>query len=172
MKLFGKEPSGVGSENAQDGFTLIELMVTVAVLVILVTFAAPAFQDLVESRRITTKTNLLLSSVNTTRSEAIKSGGVVTIKAVNGDFANGWCIYPGASGDACKDATPIRSYEGSDALKIDANGATQIEFNARGSLDQPEKAVSLEISPSEGQTQASHLCISLSGRASTKDSEC
>ncbi len=106
MKLFGKEPSGFASGSAQGGFTLIELMIAVILLVLLVTFAVPAFQGLVESRRITTKTNLLLSSVNVTRSEAIKRGEVVTLKAVDGDFANGWCIYVGDSGDACKDETP------------------------------------------------------------------
>lgn len=158
--------------GGQKGFTLIELMMSVALLAILVTVAVPAFQGLVESRRITTKTNLLLSSVNTTRSEAIKRGEVVTLKAVDGDFAKGWCVYAGESGGDCGSETPIRTYEGSDALNIDADGDTQIEFSPKGSLHDPANAVSLKVSPPEGQTQANYLCISLSGRASIYDSGC
>lgn len=160
-----------GKHN-QGGFTLIELMISVVLLVLLVTFAVPAFQSLVESRRITTKTNLLLSSVNATRSEAIKRGEVVTLRAVDGDFANGWCIYVGESGNACEDETPIRTYEGSDALNIDADGDTQIQFSPKGSLHDPANKVALTVSPPEGQQQPNYLCIGLSGRASVNDSGC
>ena len=160
------------NNERQMGFTLIELMISVALLIILATVAVPAFQGVVESRRITTKTNLLLSSVNTARSEAIKRGEVVTLKAVDDDFAKGWCIYVGESGGGCDSETPIRTYEGSDALNINADGDTQIEFSPRGSLHSPGNQVALTVSPPEGQTQANYLCISLSGRASVNDSGC
>ncbi|WP_077529111.1 GspH/FimT family pseudopilin [Vreelandella utahensis] len=160
------------NSERQKGFTLIELMISVALLIILVTVAVPAFQGVVESRRITTKTNLLLSSVNTTRSEAIKRGEVVTLKAVDDDFAKGWCIYLGESGGGCDSETPIRTYEGSEALNINADGDTQLEFSPQGSLHSPGNQVALTVSPPEGQTQANYLCISLSGRASINGSGC
>ncbi len=67
---------------------------------------------------------------------------------------------------------PIRTYEGSDALNIDADGDTQIQFSPKGSLHAPSNKVALKVSPPEGQQQPSYLCIGLSGRASVNDSGC
>jgi type IV fimbrial biogenesis protein FimT len=63
----------------QRGFTLIELMVTIAMVVILGTLAAPSFQQTIASSRLTTATNDLYTSLAQARSEAIKRGERVTV---------------------------------------------------------------------------------------------
>lgn len=64
---------------SQRGFTLIELMVTIAMVVILGTLAAPSFQQTIASSRLTTATNDLYTSLAQARSLAIKRGERVTV---------------------------------------------------------------------------------------------
>lgn len=56
----------------QPGFTLVELMVTIAIAAILLMLAVPSFQRLILSNRLTTAANALVDAVNTARLDAIK----------------------------------------------------------------------------------------------------
>jgi type IV fimbrial biogenesis protein FimT len=58
----------------QRGFTLIELMVTLAVAAILVAAAIPGFQSIVNSNRLAGASNELVAGLQTARMEAIRRG--------------------------------------------------------------------------------------------------
>ncbi|MDY0953427.1 GspH/FimT family pseudopilin [Stenotrophomonas rhizophila] len=67
------------SMRPSKGFTLVELMVTVAVVAILSAIAYPSFQGTLRSNRLAAGHNELLGLVNLARSEAIRNsrgGGV------------------------------------------------------------------------------------------------
>ncbi|WP_019593443.1 GspH/FimT family pseudopilin [Thioalkalivibrio sp. ALM2T] len=92
------------------GFTLIELMITIAVLVILVTLAAPAF-NLAEQRRVIGAAESALDQIQTARSEAIKQGRDIWFVSQTDD--DEWCLgisqtpgcncfEPAGAGDACE----------------------------------------------------------------------
>lgn len=66
-----------------NGFTLIELVVTIAVASILVVVAIPNFRTLLQNNRMTTHVNELLSDINFARSEAIKRRSNITICTSN-----------------------------------------------------------------------------------------
>lgn len=57
----------------QQGMTLIELLVAMAVIVILLTMGIPAVQNMTLNNRLTTETNKMLSSLLLARSEAVKN---------------------------------------------------------------------------------------------------
>lgn len=57
----------------QQGFSLVEMMVAVAVLAILAAIAAPQMQDQITGNRVTAATNELLAALAQTRSDAIRS---------------------------------------------------------------------------------------------------
>ena len=61
------------------GFTLLELIITLALAAIIVTVAVPAFQETISRNRRATQANDLVSALSLARSEAIKRGEMVTI---------------------------------------------------------------------------------------------
>ena len=72
-----------GRWTQQQGFTLIELMITIAISAILLSVAAPAYQSFIGSTALTTATNDLVAALNMARSEALKRDGQVSLRAAN-----------------------------------------------------------------------------------------
>lgn len=56
----------------RNGFTLVELMVTVAILGILAAVAAPGFNDFISRNSVASETNKLVSLLRFARSEAVQ----------------------------------------------------------------------------------------------------
>lgn len=98
-------------KKKNHGFTLIELMVTLAVFGLLAAFAAPSVTGLMRSNRLSTQTNEFISALNIARSEAVKRGTVVTLCISDGNatpncdsastsWQDGWIIFTDLNGDA------------------------------------------------------------------------
>ncbi|WP_417706967.1 GspH/FimT family pseudopilin [Rheinheimera aquimaris] len=67
--------------NNSEGFTLVELMVAVAVLAIIATVGVPSFNSLLQGNRLASASNQLLSAYHSARSEAIKRSQNVSLCA-------------------------------------------------------------------------------------------
>ena len=59
------------------GFTMVELMITLAVAVVLAVIAVPSFRNMINSNRLTTATNAMIGALSSARMEAIKRNGSV-----------------------------------------------------------------------------------------------
>ncbi len=82
--------------TANNGFTLIELMITLVVVIILVAIAAPSFNSMIRENRLTTQANNLLGSLQLAKSEAIRRGVQVTIirqSNTAGVWHEGWQVF-------------------------------------------------------------------------------
>ena len=77
------------------GFTLIELMVVLAIAAILASVAVPGFRALIQNNRLATQANELAGTMNFARSEAIKRGLSVTV-CVSTDQATCAVLLPPA----------------------------------------------------------------------------
>ena len=121
------------------GFTLIELMVVLAIAAIIATLAAPSFQRIITQQKISTAASDLLVSAMQARSEAIKNNRAVLVQPlVSTDWSRGWQIYIDTDGD--------RTFSSGDTLitkapAADTNivqdaavfaGANYIGYNASG----------------------------------------
>jgi type IV fimbrial biogenesis protein FimT len=73
-----------------SGFTLIELMVTVMVVIILGMLAAPGFQALIEKGRLRGAADDVVNLLGVSRSEAVKRQQNVSV-AISGTSA-AWCL--------------------------------------------------------------------------------
>jgi type IV fimbrial biogenesis protein FimT len=96
------------------GFTIIELMITVVVLGIALTFAIPSMQQFIMNNRMTSQLNLMSSNLAMARSEAIKqnmpvflcpSGGGTTCSASS--WENGWLVFVDRDRDMALDGTAL-----------------------------------------------------------------
>lgn len=76
------------------GFTLMELMVTLAIAAILMFLAIPSFVSFQKNTQLTSAANSLLVSINAARGEAMKRGmSVIVVPTRNGsDWTTGWVV--------------------------------------------------------------------------------
>ena len=65
------------------GFTLVELMITVAVLAVIAAIAAPSMTGLLNSNRLNGQANEMVSGLQLARSEAIRRNAPVLVCASN-----------------------------------------------------------------------------------------
>lgn len=78
-----------------QGFTLIELMVTVSIAAILMTVAVPSFTSFRRNAELTSVANKVVTSVNTARGEAMKRGMNAFLVPLNNgaDWNAGWVAF-------------------------------------------------------------------------------
>ena len=80
------------------GFTLIELMVTVAILAIMLGIGVPSFRSFIASQRVKSASYELMTSLQIARSEAIKRNGTVSVTPGSaGAWAGGWSVVSGTT---------------------------------------------------------------------------
>lgn len=110
--------------RAGRGFTLIELMVTVALLAIGLALGTPYIRDAVMNVRMTGQANDLMADLALARSEAVKRNVRVALcTSANGttcggsSWADGWLIFPDLNGNGTQDT------------------ATEVALKSRGELE-------------------------------------
>ncbi len=94
------------------GWTMVELLAVLALMVVLQTTAVPALSAALDARRLSAVTHSLYFSLQLSRSEAIKRGGrVVLCKSADGlacnrtgSWAQGWIVFHDVNNNAQVDA--------------------------------------------------------------------
>lgn len=104
--------------NAASGFTLVELMITIAVVSVLMVLAAPSLRDFIAKNRIAGVSNEFTAAILTARSEAIRRNTCVSMcvsttardalpacSPDEDDWQKGWLVFVNKTCEA-DDATP------------------------------------------------------------------
>lgn len=80
------------------GFTLVELMVVVALIAIVTTIAAPSFTAMIATMNAKSASFDLIGDLAMARSESLKRNTSVTVAPAGANWVNGWQITTTAAG--------------------------------------------------------------------------
>jgi type IV fimbrial biogenesis protein FimT len=132
------------------GFTLVELVVTLAVLAIVIGIAVPAFNALIQRNRLTTAANEMVAALQTAKLEAVRRNRRVEVcPTANGSTCSGsdWgrVLIRSAAG-------PIREFE-------TVRAGTAINAAARGASGASVALTSIAYAPSGRATASAALPV-------------
>lgn len=174
----------MNTQSRCAGFTLIELVLVVALLVLLQTLAGPSLASMANSMRLTTATNSLFSSLILARSEAIKRNSrVVVCKSATGNactttggWERGWIVFHDVNNNAVLDlgeAVLSRVQALPQAIRLTGNGpvSNYVSYTSMGTTSYPSgafQAGTLTVCPeSKIRVSAREIKISSAGRPRT-----
>ncbi|WP_313550976.1 GspH/FimT family pseudopilin [Pseudomonas sp.] len=159
-----------------SGFTLIELVVTVAILAIVATIAMPSMSYFIVKQRVSSDASELYGFLMLARAEATKRNAQISLiprqDSSNG-WSAGWCIGP-SSINSCNDASVIRSYEASGKTQINSaylSSSNRLTFRRDGTLLGGVSANSFKVSSDalkQSETDARCITINAVGQASLR----
>ncbi|WP_277759351.1 GspH/FimT family pseudopilin [Pseudomonas sp. A34-9] len=89
----------------QQGFSLVELLMGLAIGAIVLLLVSPAFATLKESNHRDQAAQALLDGLRNARTMAITRNQSVVIHGINGDWSQGWRIILDISGKGPKDSS-------------------------------------------------------------------
>ncbi len=160
--------------NTHRGFTLLELLVALAVLAILLTIAIPSFTTTLDRQRIDSAADSLASGLAFTRLEAIKRNRVVTIAPMGEDWNSGWRVFLDSNKDGIHDAGEEVLLLGpaSSTAFIHANTPVSrfVRYNARGEsvlLNNGFQAGTFRFCPRQAGDQGRVMVLNRVGRIRT-----
>ncbi|MES9896026.1 MAG: GspH/FimT family pseudopilin [Candidatus Thiodiazotropha endolucinida] len=142
-----------------QGYTLLELLVTLAIAAVLMTFVVPGFRGLIEHNNVAATSNELLGSLLYARSEAVRIETDVTFTPE----ADGWLVTTEGGVDIVD-----QTVDNENVTIIENIADNEVTYNPRGRAD---ITVGDSVDISYDGTVRSHICLSLTRRPYIKSAE-
>lgn len=176
----------VGLKNNR-GFTLIELMLTIAIAGVLLAVGIPSFQGFIANSNMAATNNSLVYSIQLARStsmERLSSAGVCVSNDPEAEdascdagagYASGWIVYADDNSNGARDAGEdvlerVAAPGNAFTFTPDATFENQIYFNDSGaSINVANVPISgkIELSYGDGEEKR-RITVSANGRVSTE----
>lgn len=103
--------------RARRGFTLIELMVTVALVAVLMVLAVPSFITFQRNAELTSTANSFLATLTAARAEAMKRQlRVFVVPKKDGDWGSGWMAFVDVEGNSAVAGSAVSWSESEDIV--------------------------------------------------------
>jgi type IV fimbrial biogenesis protein FimT len=161
---------------AQHGFTLVELMIALAVFAALLMIVLPSYSDMTLGSKLRSQANDLVAGAVLARSEAIKRNAIVRMcvsadgaSCIAGGWDQGWVVFHDADDDGTLDAgeTVLLQHQAAPSgFKITGTVAS-VRFQGTGVGATQATLTACRATPSVGG-QERVVTISLTGRASVE----
>jgi len=166
------------------GFTLIELMFTVALAAILTTLAAPSLTKLFKTNRVQTEASSFVGDLILARTEAVKRGQNVSA-CVSSDGAtclttntwqSGWIVFADSAA-ACTGTSSTspairvrKAFTGSDTFVASLASSSCVTFNREGfTSNLGTSTVTFTLHTADNLTTATRcVAVDLGGRITTQ----
>lgn len=158
-----------------DGFTLIELMITVAIMAIVLTLGVPSFRDFIMNNRITTQANEFVASIQTARSLAIRHqrpaqicvsanpAAATPACTASTDWTQGWFVWVDLDRDSAVDNNEVmrvtQPLEGT--TTFDSAARDSFTYDPRGLVDNGD---TLDLCDDRPDETGRRITISAAGR--------
>jgi type IV fimbrial biogenesis protein FimT len=166
------------------GFTLVEMMITIAVMALVLSLAVPSFTNMIRNNRLASGSNELISALTYARSEAVKRRLNVSVCARDGDacstdvnnWGQGWLIFtddlaPSGQLDTPGDALLLSADPSESGVQITGELAA-VTFNPLGEADLPDTAeFTVTKSGCKGNNER-RLTVQSTGRLSLARRQC
>ncbi len=157
LKCWLQDPGLGGNMGQSKGYTLLELLIVMAILVILAVVSLPGMRDTIDRNARDSAMQQLMTALSTARAEAVNRGTPVSLcrstngsacaASSNGDWRSGWLVFvdAGTAGVVNANDTIVRVMPGiSGNMAIRARTAANanvtgdyFRFDAEGFLIYP-----------------------------------
>jgi type IV fimbrial biogenesis protein FimT len=161
------------------GFSLVELLVTIALAAILMSVAAPAMTKMIGANRVQAESSSFVNDLQFARAEAIKEGLPVTV-CPSSDGASclgtntwqkGWIVFADANGNGSVDSTEgpalrLRTaFKGGDTF-VASPTLTAVTFNREGFTSSlGTSTVTFKLHTANNVTKSTRcVAVSIAGR--------
>ena len=171
------------SMNKMKGFTLLELMITLAIVAIVVSFGVPSFRGIIMDNRLVSQTNQFIRSINLARSAAVsfQRNAVLCVStnydaavptcAAGTDWSNGWIIWIDKNRDSVTDANEVVSVFPplAENTTFSSSAVSRFTYNARGFLAAGDD---LTLCDSRSGETGRLIRVNPTGRTNVSDQGC
>lgn len=145
------------------GFTLTEMMVTLAIAAILAALAAPSFNGLIDSQRAKSAATDITIALSRARAEALKRSTNMTLSPKSGDWTNGWQMLDPVS------STAIEDHAAANGVVI--SGPSTVIFQSSGRVSgTATPTFSITVTNNTSATRC--VSVDLSGRPKSRAGSC
>ncbi|HMB38998.1 MAG TPA: GspH/FimT family pseudopilin [Wenzhouxiangellaceae bacterium] len=166
--------SPIRRRTVQAGFTMMELLIGIAVLAILTTLAVPSFTQFIANNRLASEANEMVASFQFARSEALKRGVQVQVcssgdgATCGGNWNQGWI----AVADPGPDEEVLRVWSPSDTAFQFTPASSTVGFQPNGfSTAAAEQQIEMMLSGCTSDS-ARRILVEGTGRVASQRVDC
>lgn len=167
----------MSQSRQQAGFTVVELMITVAIVGMLLAVGVPSMRTMLQTNKVAAQSRSVVTAFNFARSEAVTRKADVHVIPTDGNsWSNGITVWTDADDSGAmnnNDDEVLQVYDGLDASSLTPSATVaQVSFDNDGFMISPSSAVSFELKLDNCYVDGRTITVNLTGRLDVETTDC